>query len=77
MKANLTLRYDKVGDILYIDKCLPYKEQDSQELDDEIGVRLNPTSGEIETVEINFFSQRVADNASLEIPVTARLQLPE
>jgi uncharacterized protein YuzE len=77
MKAKLTLRYDKVGDILYIDKCLPYKEQDSQELDDEIGVRLNPTSGEIETVEINFFSKRVANDASLEIPVNATLQLPE
>jgi uncharacterized protein YuzE len=77
MKAKLTLRYDKVGDILYIDKCPPYKEQDSQELDDEIGVRLNPTSGEIETVEINFFSQRVANDAALEIPVNATIQLPE
>ena len=61
MKSKLTIHYDKVGDILYIEKCPPYKEQDSEELEDEIGVRLNPESGEIETVEINFFSQRVLD----------------
>jgi uncharacterized protein YuzE len=77
MKSNLTIHYDKIGDILYIEKCPPYKEQDSEELNDEIGVRLNPTSGEIETVEINFFSQRVANDASFEIPVSATLQLHE
>ena len=77
MKSKLTIHYDKVGDILYIEKCPPYKEQDSEELEDEIGVRLNPESGEIETVEINFFSQRVADDGRLEIPVNAILQLPE
>lgn len=77
MKAKLTLKYDKVGDILYIDKCPPYKEQDSQELEHEIGVRLNPTTDEIENIEINFFSKRVADDGTLEIPVAATLQLSE
>ena len=42
MSSKLVLRYDRVGDILYIDKCAPYKEQDAEELEDEIGVRLNP-----------------------------------
>ena len=55
----------------------PHKEQDSEELEDEIGVRLNPTSDEIEAVEINFFSKRVADNAASEIPITATLKLPD
>ena len=77
MSAKLVLRYDKVGDILYIDKCPPYKEQASEELENEIGVRLNPTSGEIETVEINFFSKRVADGESITVPVDATLSLSE
>ena len=77
MSSKLVLRYDKVGDILYIDKCPPYKEQESEELEDEIGVRLNPTSGEIENVEINFFSKRVADGESITVPVDATLSLSE
>ena len=77
MPGKLVIRYDKVGDILYIEKCPPYKEQDSEELEDEIGVRLNPTSGEVETVEINFFSKRVSETGTLDIPLNATIQLPE
>ena len=36
MKSNMTIRYDKIGDILYIDQCLPYPEQESEEIGDEI-----------------------------------------
>ena len=77
MARRLTLRYDKVGDILYIEKCPPYKEQDSEELADEIAVRLNPNSGDVETVEINFFSKRMAEEPAIELPVNAVLRLPE
>jgi len=76
MKAKLTLRYDKVGDILYIDKCPPYKEQDSEELAEEIGVRLNPSTGDIETVEINFFS-RLNGDSSIDLPVSATLRISD
>ena len=30
--ANLTLQHDSVGDILYIETCEPYAEQDSDEI---------------------------------------------
>jgi hypothetical protein len=39
-----------------------------------VGVRLNPTSGVIEVVEINFFSQQLAETGSLEIPIGATLR---
>jgi uncharacterized protein YuzE len=32
MGAKLTFKYDRDADILHIDKCAPYPEQDSEEL---------------------------------------------
>jgi hypothetical protein len=77
MKGKLTLHYDKIGDILYIDKVKPYREQASEEIGDEIGVRLNPTSGDVETVEINAFSKRMAEDEAIELPVSATIRLSE
>ena len=34
MDKTLTLRYDKVGDILYIKTCPPYTAQESEEIGD-------------------------------------------
>ena len=48
METKLTFRYDREADILYIDKKLPYPEQESEELGDDIIARLNPDTGEIE-----------------------------
>lgn len=58
MEKNLSFRYDPTGDILYVDGCSPYAAQESEEIGDEIVARLNPTSGEIENLEILFFSKR-------------------
>jgi uncharacterized protein YuzE len=55
MDKRLKVRYDKIGDILYLDVCIPYAEQETEELDDEIIARMNPISGEIENLEILFF----------------------
>ncbi len=35
MEAKLTFKYDRQGDILYINKITPYPEQESEELGDE------------------------------------------
>jgi hypothetical protein len=32
MEGKLTFGYDPVGDILYVDTCLPYAEQESEEV---------------------------------------------
>jgi uncharacterized protein YuzE len=75
MDKNLIVRYDKVGDILYIDTCSPYANQETEELGDEIIARLNPDSGAIESLEILFFSTRLNANMALELPIQAALKL--
>jgi uncharacterized protein YuzE len=75
MKSNMTVRYDKIGDILYIDQCLPYPEQESEEIGDEIIARLNPDNGNIENLEILFFSKRLQTQNIFELPIVAQLQL--
>lgn len=77
MGAKLTFKYDRDGDILYISKTLPYPEQESQELGDEVIARLNPKTGEIENLEVLFFSTRLLRNNSFELPITADLRLTE
>lgn len=75
MDKSLKFRYDKVGDILYIDICPPYAEQESEEIGDEVIARLNPTSGDIENLEILFFSKRLEDSTLLNLPIAADFRL--
>jgi uncharacterized protein YuzE len=74
MAAKLTFKYDREADILHIDKCAPYAEQESEELGDEVIARLNPTTGEVENVEVLFFSTRLLRSDLFELPVTADLR---
>jgi len=75
METKLTFKYDREADILYIDKKLPYPEQESEELGDDIIARLNPDTGEIENLEVLFFSTRLLRSDLFELPVTADLRL--
>ena len=75
MEAKLKFKYDREADILHIDKCPPYKEQESEELPDEIIARLNPLSGEVENLEVLFFSTRLLRSDLFELPVSADLRL--
>lgn len=75
MEAKLTFKYDREADILYINKCEPYPEQESEELADEIVARLNPNTGAVENLEVLFFSTRLLRNDLFELPVTADLRL--
>jgi hypothetical protein len=77
MAQKLTLRYDPVGDILFIDKVRPYPEQDSEELEDEVIVRMHPDTGEIENLEILFYTARLRRGEELELPVEANLRLAQ
>jgi len=74
MDAKLTFQYDREADILYIKKCEPYSEQESEELGDDVIARLNPKTGEIENVEVLFFSTRLLRSDLFELPVTAELR---
>jgi uncharacterized protein YuzE len=75
MEERLTLKYDREADILYINKRSPYAEQDSEELGDEVIARVNPTTGEVENLEILFFSTRLLRSDLLELPIAAELHL--
>jgi uncharacterized protein YuzE len=75
MEPKLTFKYDREADILHIDKCPPYAEQESEELPDEIVARLNPDTGEVENLEASFFSTRLLRTDLFELPVNADLRL--
>ena len=75
MATKLTFKYDREADILHIDKCPPYPEQDSEELGDDIIARLNPETGAVENLEVLFFSTRLRRSDLLELPVDADLRL--
>lgn len=75
MNTKLICRYDPIGDILYIDQCSPYADQESEEMDDEIIARLNPKTGVIENLAILFFSKWLRSQTLLELPIIAQLQL--
>ena len=77
MDKNLNLRYDREADILYIDICPPYSGQESEELNDEVIARLNPDTGEVENLEVLFFSTRLLRSDTFELPVTATMRLTE
>jgi uncharacterized protein YuzE len=77
MDEKLIFKYDREGDILYIDKVPPYAEQDTTELGDDVIARLNPTTGEIENLEVLFFSTRLLRSDLFELPVTAELHMIE
>jgi hypothetical protein len=73
MASKLTFQYDAIGDILYVEKCPPYAAQGSRQIEDEIVVRFNPTTREIESLEILFFSKRIQDGSPFELPIAAEL----
>lgn len=78
MKPKLTLRYDREADILYIDNALPYAEQDSEELGDDVIARLNPQTGDIENLEVLFFWRNARTNEMIAEQVLEKLQkLPQ
>ena len=75
MAEKLMFKYDREADILYIDKQTPYAEQETEELGDDVIARLNPTTGEVETLEILFFSTRLLRSDLVELPISADLRL--
>ena len=77
MEEKLSFRYDREGDILYIDKVPPYADQETEELGDDVVARLNPETGKIENLEILFFSTRLLRSDLFELPVIADLQVAE
>ncbi len=75
MDTKLTFEYDREADILYISTRPAYAAQESEELGDDIVVRLNPRTAEVENVEVLFFSTRLLRGTLFELPLAADLKL--
>jgi len=75
METKLSFKYDREADILHIDKCPPYAAQESEEVGDEVIARINPTTNEVENLEVLFFSTRLLRNDLFELPVAADFRL--
>jgi uncharacterized protein YuzE len=76
MEKKLTFQYDRAADILYISTVPPYAAQESEELGDDVIARLNPDTGEVENLEVLFFSTRLLRNELFELPIIAAMRLP-
>ncbi|OGL21012.1 MAG: DUF2283 domain-containing protein [Candidatus Rokubacteria bacterium RIFCSPLOWO2_12_FULL_71_19] len=74
MAAKLAFQYDREADILHIITSRPpYPEQETEELGDDVIARLNPETGDVESLEVLFFSTRLLGTDLFELPVTADL----
>jgi len=69
VETKLKFKYDRGADILYINKTAPYPEQESEELGDSIIARINPRTGDIENIEVLFFSTRLLRDDLFEVPL--------
>ena len=72
MAEKMIFKYDREADILYINKRAPYPEQESEELGDDVIARFNPDTGDVENVEVLFFSTRLLRSEIFEIPFAMR-----
>ena len=68
MEEKMIFKYDRDADILYINKRAPYPEQESEELGDDVIARFNPDTGDVENIEVLFFSTRLLRSDTFEIP---------
>ena len=75
MEPSLKFGYDRDADILHIDRCAPYAAQESEELGDDVIARLNPSTGQVENLEVLFFSTRLLRAEMFELPLAADLRI--
>jgi uncharacterized protein YuzE len=70
----LAFQYDREADILHISTRSPNPEQQTEELGDDVVARINPLTGEIENLEVLFFSARLERGQPFELPIDADLR---
>ena len=76
MDARLSITYDKIGDILFMDVCRQHPGQDTDEIDDVVVVKFNRATGAIEFVEILFFESRLKHEGEIRLPAVAAALRP-
>jgi hypothetical protein len=68
MAPKLTLEYDRIGDILYVQTCLPHRGQESDTLPGDMVGRFNPDTGALECIEILAFTHRFTRRKTISVP---------
>ena len=71
---KLTFQYDRGDDILHIGTRPAYVEQETEELGDDVIDRINPETGDVESLEVLFFSTRLFRSDLFELPLVAHLR---
>jgi hypothetical protein len=71
----LNLDYDALGDILYVKVVAPHAAQEADMVSDYVVARSNPGTGHIEELEILFFLGRVRECETIDLPVSAKMNL--
>jgi uncharacterized protein YuzE len=72
MADKMIFKYDREADILYINKRAPYAGQESEEVGDDVIARFNPDTGDVENIEVLFFSTRLLRSDIFEVPFVMR-----
>lgn len=71
VERKIQIGIDNEADIFLILKIETYAAQICEEVEDEIVVRMNPLSREVEAIQIMNFSERFARNDLFELPIVA------
>jgi hypothetical protein len=77
MAAALTIEYDEVGDILYLELVPPYPEQDSDMIGDDVIARFNPVTSAVESLEVLFFMRQLREGGRINLPVEVGIRATE
>ena len=74
MAQKLTLEYDRIGDILYVQACPPYAAQECDGLTGGMLGRFNPDTGALEGLEILSFTKRFRRRRELTLPFAVEMR---
>ena len=69
MTTQLIFEHDVIGNIMTIAKCPSYREQDSDEIHEVVVGRMNPNTGEVESLEILSYSYLIISRNPLRLKI--------
>jgi hypothetical protein len=75
MATKLTIEYDAVGDILYLDVVKPSEDHVLVEVSPGAMLRKNTHTGAVEGIEVAGFRRRLGAPEGIEVPVGIQLQM--
>ncbi len=75
MATKLTIEYDSVGDILYLDLLEPSDLQVLIEVSPGAMLRKNTLTGAVEGIELAGLTRRVGAPGAIEVPVQVDLEM--